>query len=278
MPKVLTQAQIDRFHQDGFLFPIRVLSEAEVLSYRGRLESFEARYPEHVKKLDIKANLLCPWIVELCRQSAMLDVLEDLLGPDILWTSANIRSKNPHSRSHAGWHQDGKYNHLEPNLTLMIVALTHHTVENGCVRFIPGSHKWGYLDHSETDPDPDSILDRQQHITTHFDDSTAVDVLLQPGQMSVHQAGTIHGSNPNQSDDRRIAWLADFLPAHGRLTSGPRPGAMLVRGVDTHHNFDQEPVPDEDASPAALAAWQRSVENTSASLYEGSGMAPLALR
>ena len=162
MPKRLTPQQVEQFRRDGFLAPVRVLSEEQATYYRGRLEAFEAKYPEHVGKLDIKAYLLCPWVDELVRMPSILDTIEDLIGPNILCTSSNFRAKKPDRRSHAGWHQDGKYIRIEPDLTLIFVAFTEHTVDNGCLRFIPGSHQWGYLNHSETDPDPDSILDRQQ--------------------------------------------------------------------------------------------------------------------
>ena len=278
MLKRLTSEQVEQFHRDGFLAPVRVLTEEQTAHYRGRLESFETQYPEHVAKLDMKAYLLCPWVNELVRLPSILDVIEDLIGPNILCMSSNFRLKKSDGRSHAGWHQDGKYIRLEPDLSLIFVAFTEHTVENGCLRFIPGSHRWGYLNHSETDPDPDSILDRQQHITDAFDESKAVNVRLKPGEMSIHQPGMVHGSKPNRSDHRRIAWIADYLPTHGRLPAGHRQAAMLVRGVDEHHHFEVDPVPSEEASPEALAAWERSVGLTAATIYEGSDVKPLAFR
>lgn len=93
----------------------------------------------HAVKLDVKAYLLCPWFDELVRLPGILDVIEDLIGPDILCLSSNFRAKKPDRRSHAGWHQGGKYIRLEPDLTLIFVALTEHTVDNGRLRFLPGS-------------------------------------------------------------------------------------------------------------------------------------------
>ena len=278
MPKRLTPQQVEQFRRDGFLAPVRVLSEEQTTYYRGRLEAFEAKYPEHVGKLDIKAYLLCPWVDELVRMPSILDTIEDLIGPNILCTSSNFRAKKPDRRSHAGWHQDGKYIRIEPDLTLIFVAFTEHTVDNGCLRFIPGSHQWGYLNHSETDPDPDSILDRQQHITDFFDESTAVNVLLKPGEMSIHQPAMVHGSKPNVSKHRRIAWIADYAPTHTRTPAGNRQAAMLVRGVDDHHHFDADPAPSEEMSEEALAAWERSVHKTAATLYQGTDVKPLAYR
>ena len=278
MPKVLTQAQIDSFHEDGFLFPVRVFSETEAGAARERFEQFCVRFPEHAAKLDVKANIICPWVTELCRTPRILDVIEDLIGPNILCTSSNFRFKHPDGRTHAGWHQDGKYIQMEPNLTLMVVALTDFTEQSGCVQFIPGSHRWGYLEHSQTDPDPDSILDRQQKIVAPFDESLAVPAILEPGEMSLHQPGMIHGSQPNRADFTRVAWIADYIPTRARVLSGQKAGAMLMRGTDSYGHFEAESTPDAEASPAAIAAWQCSVDMSAATIYTGSGMAPLAMR
>ena len=278
MPKVLTQTQIESFHENGFLFPVRVFSQTEADAVRARFEQFCLRFPEHAAKLDVKANIICPWVTDLCRSSRILDVIEDLIGLNILCTSSNFRHKPPDGRTHAGWHQDGKYIQMEPDLTLMVVALTDFTEQSGCVQFIPGSHRWGYLEHSETDPDPDSILDRQQKIVDDFDESLAVPAILEPGEMSLHQPGMIHGSQPNRADFTRIAWIADYMPTHGRVLSGQKAGAMLMRGTDSYHHFEEETAPHVEASPAALAAWRRSVEMSAATIYAGSGMAPLAMR
>ena len=278
MPKRLSPQQVQRFHGDGFLAPVRVLSEEQTDHYRGCLEAFETRYPQHVAKLDVKAYLLCPWVNELVRLASILDVIEDLIGPNVLCASSNFRVKQPDGRSHAGWHQDGKYIRLEPDLILIIVAFNEHTTQHGCLRFIPGSHRWCYLNHSETNPDPHSILDRQQHITDAFDDSAAVNVLLKPGEMSIHQPAMVHSSAPNCSKHRRIAWIADYLPTHARAPVGHRQVAMLVRGVDEYHHFEADPVPSGEASSEALAAWKRSVDMTAATIYEGSEAKPLAYR
>src|SRR5690349_23358726 len=89
MPKILSAADIEQFERDGFTRPVQVLAPDEVKRYRAKLESFEARYPEHVKKLKSKSHLLAPWIMEIAEHQRILDVFEDLLGPNILcWSMA----------------------------------------------------------------------------------------------------------------------------------------------------------------------------------------------
>src|SRR6185437_12468451 len=170
MPKILSQEQIAQFERDGFLPGIPVLSPDEVRYFRGRLEGFEARYPEHVKKLKSKSHLLCPWVVELAEHPRVLDVFEDLLGPDILCWSMAWRVKKPDGKTFAGWHQDSVYLPVDPILIFGPLALSECGSDAGCLRVIPGSHKWGDLPHDDTE-DPDSILARGQYITSAFDTS-----------------------------------------------------------------------------------------------------------
>ena len=106
MGKALSEKQIKQFRDDGFLSPIRFLDEAEALGYLARLQTFEQARPELVGKLDFKANLLLDWIDGLARRDHILDIIEDLLGPDILNWNATFRFKNPDGKAHAAWHQD----------------------------------------------------------------------------------------------------------------------------------------------------------------------------
>ena len=74
---------------------------------------------------------------------------------------------------------------------------------------------------------------------------------------------------PNRSADRRIGFAIRYIPTHVRQVIGPRDGAALVRGVDEFHNFEPEPAPDADLSPAALAAHRAAAERQAAILYAG---------
>ncbi|MGH6621795.1 MAG: phytanoyl-CoA dioxygenase family protein, partial [Alphaproteobacteria bacterium] len=106
MPKALSKEAVEHFHNHGFLSPVPVLSPEEAEHFRGCLERFEKTYPNDIKKLKSKSHLLCPWIEEIARHSRILDVYEDLIGPNILCYSMAFRIKEPDARTHAGWHQD----------------------------------------------------------------------------------------------------------------------------------------------------------------------------
>ena len=132
------------------------------------------------------------------------------------------------------------------------------------------------LPHEDTH-DTASFLTRGQRITAQVDDSNAREVELRPGEALTFHPKVIHASNPNVSDDRRIACLPSFCPTWAVLP-GARDSAMLVRGVDEHHHFDVEPTPEGEMHPAAVAAHHRACTGSAKSMYRDTERVPLALR
>ena len=142
----------------------------------------------------------------------------------------------------------------------------------GCLRGIPGSHRWGILRHDETD-DPRSILAKGQFITDQFDESKAVDFELEPGEMVMFDNSLVHSSGTNLGPDRRFLLLVEMVPTWAR-PARVRQAAMLVRGVDTHGTFDDEPRPDAEWSETAVANWTRVVNARAKLIFEDGGVAP----
>ena len=277
MSKTLTRKQIDFWHENGYLEPVRFAPEDEMADYVARLEDFERDYPEHVPKLDVKAHLLCGWANELVQNPVLLDVMEDLLGPNLLLAGAAFRIKPPDGRTFAEWHQDSYVAAIKPFFCTATLALSEYSAENGCLRVIPGSHRWGTLPMSDTG-DEDSILSRPYRVTSDFDEAQAVDVLLRPGELTLQHDHTIHGSRPNRSKARRIGLLADFTTPDARKESGARESAILVRGVDDFGYWRTDETPDGELDEAALAAWERGAGAYVSNYYRGSGTAPKAYR
>ena len=150
MPKSLSQAQIAAYEREGYLAPIAVMSEAEARALRGKLESIEAGMGGPLRgDIRHKAHLLFPFLADLIRHPAILDAVEDLLGPDILCWNTNFFIKEAETPSFVSWHQDSTYWGLSaPDVCTAWVALTPSTLENGAMAVIPKSHTRG--------PDPAS--------------------------------------------------------------------------------------------------------------------------
>src|SRR6266568_2916923 len=180
VPKILTEAQVQSFQRDGFLSPVRAMSAERAGHYRERFESLEARVSDIMKT---KSHLLCPWVLDIAEDPYVLDIFEDLIGPNLRCWSMAWRVKKADGETFAGWHQDSFYGSAVP-VVLGALALSDCGTNNGCLRGIPGSHKWGVLKHEESD-DPRSILARGQYISQPFDESKAVDFTLKAGEMAM---------------------------------------------------------------------------------------------
>jgi ectoine hydroxylase-related dioxygenase (phytanoyl-CoA dioxygenase family) len=268
--KRLTLAQVDAFARNGYHFPLRALSAEEALVYRGRLEQSEAALGGPLRgSLRSKPHLILTWANELMRHPTILDAVEDILGPNLLVWSSSFFIKEARDPSYVSWHQDSTYWGLShPDVVTAWVALSVSIVENGCMRVIPGSHLKDQLPHQDTYAE-NNLLTRGQEVMVEVDEADAVDVELQPGEFSLHHVRLVHGSDPNHADYRRIGYAIRYVPTYVRQTEGPRDCATLVRGGDTYHHFDPEPVPKADLDPEAVEAHRRITEEANKILYRG---------
>ncbi|HXV25041.1 MAG TPA: phytanoyl-CoA dioxygenase family protein [Alphaproteobacteria bacterium] len=275
LPRSLSELK-EGYDRDGYICPVPVLSGEETAAIRGRVESYlgrtsrDARDTKNDPLLQFKVHMVFPWADKLIHHSGALDAVEALIGPDILVWNTAVLIKGPHTRDFVSWHQDVYYwgNHPD-HVVGAWIALAESTPENGCVRVIPGSHAWGILPHKDTFGE-DNILSRGQQIdSSRIDERLAKDMVLQPGEMSLHHTCTVHGSRPNRSGRPRIGFVITYMcPA--TVMRGPRTGATLVRGSDTRGHFDLETVrPAIDLDPAGLAAHDEAMRPFSEAIYEG---------
>ena len=271
-----TQREIrGHFEENGYFAPVRLMSAAEARAFRDRVEAFERARPERIGLLDMKANLLFPWIDVVTRNAAMLDALEAILGPNILCENCCFRNKAPDGKTYVSWHQDTPYIKIEPLVVTTWLAVTPATTANGCLRIIPGSHKWARLPHGEK-MDPDSMLTRGHYIDAEFDESGAIDMELEAGEAVMIHYNMAHSSAPNRSSDRRMVMLIDCVSTRA-VKTGNRESAMLVRGVDDTGNWDLEEPPETDLGVRELTAHRGAVELVTETFYAGSGRTPEAL-
>jgi len=265
MPRILTESQIQSYRERGYAFPIRVLDptkagqavkQVEVLegTYRG-----EDRDYVHRTLLRFKPHLLFTWLNEIIRTPRILDAVEDLIGPDILvWASAFF-IKDARDPGFVAWHQDSITYGLDGNdLVTAWLALTDAHIENAAMKFLPASHKLGALRHIDTD-DKNNVLSRHEVVDLQVDETRAVNVILDAGEMSLHHLDLLHCSPPNGSDRRRIGYAIRYLPPTMRHKYGTAT-AMLVRGKDSHGHFELEPEPRWENDARAHEAHARAME------------------
>ena len=270
VPRVLTKLQIEQYHDQGFISPIRVISEQEALSIKDELEQVEKEFPEEINSESRNnLHLSFAFLDALAHNKIIVDAIEDLIGPDIsLWASVMF-IKEPSSKQYVSWHQDATYMGLDSlDFPTPWIALSPSNIETGCMTMIAGSHKTKIQNHEDTFAE-NNILTRGQ-VIQDVDESKAVDLILQPGEMSIHHGAVIHGSQPNNSNQRRIGFsLQSYMPNNVKQIVG-RNLWTHVRGQKRQDDdgmlLDR---PRFNMDPNTVAQRKIANENLSEILYKG---------
>jgi len=248
------------YKNQGYFSPIPVLTTNEAEHFRKKVEGIRDRQDtDGSNYLGSNVHYLFPELYDLVKKAEILDHVEKILGPDILCWSAAFFNKEARDPNFVSWHQDLTYWGLEPPAIVTAwIALTPSTRENGCMRVVAGSHADGQIDHADSFG-ANNLLSRGQEIQVDVKDEDAVDIILQPGEMSLHDVLIIHGSQSNPSDIPRYGFVVRYVPTSCKQIGG-RTNAMLVRGEDRFNHFDPVPRPQSDLHPDALAFQQQANE------------------
>ena len=269
MPRILSTDQVEHFYEFGYCAPVDVMSEDEAHALKLRVEAAEAVYPEDLSPTNRNnSHLAFKCIDEIAHHPVIVDAVSDLIGPDILLYGSVLFFKEPRSAGFVSWHQDGTYMGIEPHTFVTPwLALTPSNVELGCIKVIPGSHKGGILKHQDSFG-KDNILTRGQAIED-IDESAAVDLVLRPGQISLHHARTVHGSMPNRGDQRRLGVaLQCYMRPECKQVIGENL-VQVVRGCTDLSGYSILKRPVEDMDAAAVGERERANTNWAAILYQG---------
>ena len=221
MPKILSGDQVAAYGENGFLFPFDVYGPF-------------------------------PWLCDVVRAPRLLDAVEDLIGPDVLCWGASFFAKKAHDPRYVSWHTDSFFYGFEPADTLTAwLAFNPSTEQSGCVKYIPGSHKFATV--HDIMPDADNLLPMAQN-AKDVPEEKAVSAVLAPGQVVFHHESVVHGSGPNTADHPRVGLSIHYVAPHVRETRFEGSSAMLLRGEDTCGNWGIDPEPTEDFDPACIQA------------------------
>lgn len=212
----LTDEEIARYNRDGLVIPQYRLpqsfvDEAGVIIKR-LVEDNPDREPYVLSSVEedaggptkISGNRR---FLEMAAYEPLLDMLEQLIGPDlILWDCAVI-SKPPGANKKIFWHQDSPYlSRIKPLATTTYwISIDGANLENGCMSYVPGSHKDGILKHERQSADLPGFEEKLDE--SQLDMATAKPVELEPGQFCIFDCHTVHGSGPNLSNKPRTGLL-----------------------------------------------------------------------
>lgn len=253
-PNVLSADELAAYQRDGYLFPRRVMTANEAAACRASLDAYYEKYGDAARGNGLmtkKPHLLLRWIADLIRNPMIVDQVEDIIGPDILCWSTALWAKQPGTKHFVSWHQDANYWGLSSTQIVSAwVAITPSTIENGCMRFQPGSHKKP-LPHDDKTHE-ENLLSRGQTISDGIDETKAVDIELQPGEFALFDVNMAHSSKPNTSNDDRIGISIRYIAGDVYQTKANHDCATLIRGRDLAGFFEHEPIPECDFDPIAL--------------------------
>lgn len=213
--------EVARYRRDGQLTPAWHLTAERLAAMRASLTRLLEARP--ALRPDFIALPHVPWEgpggVDIAREffdyvsdPALLDVVEQIIGPDIvLWASA-LFCKPATTGLEVPWHQDGQYWPIRPRATVTVwIALDDVSVDNGCMRVIPGSHRLGEFSHEVSERE-DLVLNNVLNDARICLDQ-ARNIELQAGQISLHDVELVHGSQANTSGRRRAGYAIRYMPS-----------------------------------------------------------------
>lgn len=272
----LTEAQIGQYWEDGFLFPIPVLTPDEATACRAELEELEGSIPPEglprplAQYLRVHSECVLPMAARLATHPSVLDAVEGILGSNIMIWGAEYFIKEARSDSMVSMHQDLTYWGFgeTSNQVTAWIALSPSTVESGCMDLVRGSHKNPILKHTDTHG-KDNLLSRGQEVSVEVSENDKTHVQLQPGQMSLHHGLSIHGSMPNTSSDRRIGFAIRYINPDAVQHSVEREYAMMARGIDTSSSFIHYAPPAENFTEVSLNIYEKIRDKQSKTLAAG---------
>ncbi len=208
---MLSRSQLDDYHSKGYVVPEFRLDNETLDTIKGHHERLTSRWPEFQ---DYCPSVLAYDLAFLnyARIPEILDMVEQVLGHDFALWNSSFFAKPAHNGRATPWHQDGEYWPIRPVATCTVwIAIDDANTTNGCLKLIPGSHKKNELLAHETNPDPNLTLN-QEVLSSEFDESLSVDLILEAGQMSLHDVRMVHGSDANTSAYPRRGMTLRYMP------------------------------------------------------------------
>lgn len=240
----LTQEDLSKFDNAGYLkFPGTIFNKNEFSELKLNAEEIiREQYPDGKSGAVPKLHYRYPYMLKWILAPEILDRVEELIGPNIgLWTSA-LFYKAAHTNEKAYWHKDiyaiYRYNLFEnKNLLNFTVSIYNSNDENGCLRYLPGTHKI-HIEHDLEAPPSDLITLGNAIKAESLQQFKAISMVLEPNEASVHNVNVVHGSEPNLSPHDRLSLSARFFSTNYKSNldnfkgCGITPVPHIVRGED----------------------------------------------
>lgn len=244
---VLTDQQVEQYSVDGYTTAHGVMAAGEFVALQ---EYFERRFaaleagqrPEDMDVPHFEDPKVFRWLLN----SEILDMVEDLIGPDIAVFSSHFFCKAAGDGKSVPWHEDAYFwqDQIAPAVDALTVwlALDPSTRENGCLQVVPGSQN-RHIGQYDVVEDPGSVFDEGLR-DFRIDAAEVVPVELAPSELSIHNAGLVHGSAANTSPLRRCGFTMRYMSTHvkfNHIEASDYHQIYLARGTDRAGNTYADP-------------------------------------
>jgi non-heme Fe2+,alpha-ketoglutarate-dependent halogenase len=246
-PATLTPEQIAAFNRDGYLTGIRIFGEDEIADIRAYFDELLARtLAAGGNSYSIAtAHLRYGRVYDILTHPDIVARVKDLLGEDVIAWGSHFFCKMPGDGKRVSWHQDSSYWPLTPSMAVTAwLAIDDATVENACMRYIPGTHHLGHLTYTLSENDETNVLN--QTVAGAETLGEPVNVELKAGEISIHSDLLLHGSEANQSSKRRCGLTLRYCPAQVRAGLGWNAKGVVVSGRDESGHWGNPPRPETD--------------------------------
>ncbi len=254
-----------RYEQDGIVFPIPVLSPGEVRYFRAACDELEMQLGGRPRTVEVRQmHLHFPWAHALATHPRVLDAVADVLGQNLVIWATELFAKHPRDAAVSiGWHRDRTYLEFDPHVTTTAwIALSDCTADNGCMCVLPESQG----QRTAREHVPASEFPARSSRQPGVPRDAMLPVVLQAGQMSLHDVHILHGSGPNLSGQKRVGVAIRFVTPEAQPRAF-RPPAILARGHDDYGHFHLvEPPAAVDYHEALLAMRQSARQHLETTL------------
>lgn len=246
-PQVLPPAQVEQFNREGYLRPFRIFSEAEIGEIRAYFDALleEVLAAGGTSYSISTAHLKYGPVWDLLTNPKIIAYVKDLLGPNVIGWGSHFFCKMPGDGKVVHWHQDSSYWPLTPSKAITVwLAIDDADVENGCMRFIPGSHHHGHLTYRLTEEGEDAVLNQEVLDVEQFGQPVWNE--LKAGEMSMHSDLLLHGSDPNNSTRRRCGLTLRYCAADVRAGLDWNQKGVIVAGQDPSGHWANHARPENE--------------------------------
>jgi ectoine hydroxylase-related dioxygenase (phytanoyl-CoA dioxygenase family) len=219
---MLNQAQVEQYHEDGFLMLEGYFSQEDMdlLLKVARADQALAENANdrldaegRTSRLSLRFDLLASAYSAYVRHRGIVESMEQLLGEEVFHYHHKMMLKEPRVGGAWEWHQDYGYwyaNFLKADMASCMIAVDRASRENGCLQVLKASHKLGRIEHGRTGDQTGADMERVKVALEHLE---VVHCTMEPGTALFFHSNLLHRSDPNESEYSRWALICCYSAA-----------------------------------------------------------------